>query len=201
MTGLPRRFYARPPTIVAPELLGHVLVRALPTGERLRVRIVETEAYEQDDPASHAFRGITARNEVMFGPAGHLYVYFTYGMHHCMNVVTGLKGEGSAVLLRAAQPIDGLETMGRARGTFLNRYLCPGPARLTQALGVDRSLNGSDLVAGDDVWIERGSGPARRAVLSGPRIGIRMGVDTPWRFWLDEPWVSANRPVAASSRS
>jgi DNA-3-methyladenine glycosylase len=116
MTCIPRRFYARPATIVAPELLGHILVRALPTGERLRVRIVETEAYEQDDPASHAFRGITARNRVMFGTAGHLYVYFTYGMHHCMNVVTGRKGEGSAVLLRAAQPIDGLEVMGRGRG-------------------------------------------------------------------------------------
>jgi DNA-3-methyladenine glycosylase len=201
MTGLPRRFYARPATIVAPELLGRILVRALPTGERLRARIVETEAYEQDDPASHAFRGLTTRNGVMFGPAGHLYVYFTYGMHHCMNVVTGREGEGTAVLLRAAQPIDGLEVMRRARGTDRIRDLCRGPARLAQALGVDRALDGSDLVAGDDVWIERGSGPGGLEVRSGTRIGIRTGVDTPWRFWLDEPWVSASRRVPASSRS
>jgi DNA-3-methyladenine glycosylase len=201
MTRLPRRFYARPATIVAPELLGRILVRALPTGERLQARIVETEAYEQDDPASHAFRGMTARNGVMFGPAGHLYVYFTYGMHHCMNVVTGREGEGAAVLLRAAQPIDGLEVMGRARGTDRIRDLCRGPARLAQALGVDRSLDGSDLVAGDDVWIEGGSGPGGLEVRSGTRIGIRAGVDTPWRFWLDEPWVSASRRVPASSRS
>jgi DNA-3-methyladenine glycosylase len=137
----------------------------------------------------------------MFGPAGHLYVYFTYGMHHCMNVVTGREGEGTAVLLRAAQPIDGLEVMRRARGTDRIRDLCRGPARLAQALGVDRALDGSDLVAGDDVWIERGSGPGGLEVRSGTRIGIRTGVDTPWRFWLDEPWVSASRRVPASSRS
>jgi DNA-3-methyladenine glycosylase len=200
MTRLPRRFFARPSTTVAPELLGQVLARRLPRGEILRARIVETEAYEEDDPASHAFRGRTPRNGVMFGPAGHLYVYFTYGMHHCMNVVTRREGEGSAVLLRAAEPIDGLAAMERARGTDRVRDLCRGPARLAQAFAVDRSLDGGDLVGGDEVWIERGAVSDGAVVRSGPRVGIRVGTDRPWRYWWEGPWVSVSRP-AASARS
>jgi DNA-3-methyladenine glycosylase len=199
MTRLPRRFFARAAPLVAPELLGHVLVRRLPTGEELRARLVETEAYEQDDPASHAFRGMTPRNAVMFGPAGHLYVYFTYGMHHCMNVVTGPVGEGCAVLLRAAQPIEGMDVMGRGRGTDRIRDLCRGPARLARAFGVDRSFNGIDLVRGDALWIERGSGADPEEVRSGPRVGIKVGLERPWRFWVDEPWVSVTRRAKASS--
>jgi DNA-3-methyladenine glycosylase len=199
MTRLPRRFFARAAPLVAPELLGRVLARRLPTGEELRARIVETEAYEQDDPASHAFRGKTARNAVMFGPAGHLYVYFTYGMHHCMNVVTGRVGEGCAVLLRAAQPIEGMPVMRRGRGTDRIRDLCRGPARLAQAFGVDRSFDGSDLIDGSAIWVEPGSGADKGQVRTGARVGIRMGIERPWRFWLDEPWVSATRPVRGSS--
>jgi DNA-3-methyladenine glycosylase len=199
MTRLTRPFFARASTVVAPDLLGHVLVRRLPSGELLRARIVETEAYEQDDPASHAFRGPTARNRVMFGPSGHLYVYFTYGMHHCMNVVTRGVGEGSAVLLRAAEPLGGVSTMARARGTDRIRDLCRGPARLAQALSVDRSMDGTDLIRGGVMWVERGAGAADGTVRSGVRIGIRVGMDRPWRFWVDGPWVSASPRASVRS--
>jgi DNA-3-methyladenine glycosylase len=195
-----RAFFARASTAVAPELLGDILVRRLADGTALRARIVETEAYDRDDPASHTFRGMTARNAVMFGPAGHLYVYFTYGMHYCMNVVTERVGHGSAVLLRAAEPIEGLEAMRRDRGTDRIRDLCRGPARLAQAFGIDRSFDGVDLVRGSDVWIERGPPIDPGDVRTGPRIGIRVGVDRPWRFWLDEPWVSASRSPASARR-
>lgn len=179
---LPRRFYARPVTEVAPDLLGRIVVRRLRDGTRLAARVVECEAYRPDDPASHSFRGPTPRNRVMFGPAGHLYVYFVYGMHHCMNVVTGPPGEGSAVLLRAAEPIDGLDEMRRRRGRGTLGELCAGPGRLCEALGIDRSLDGADLVRGNDIWITAGERVAAERVCSGPRVGIRVGVDHPWRF-------------------
>jgi DNA-3-methyladenine glycosylase len=200
VTRLSRAFFTRASTAVAPDLLGQVLARRLVDGTVLRARIVETEAYDRDDPASHSFRGMTARNAVMFGPAGHLYVYFTYGMHHCMNVVTDRVGHGSAVLLRAAEPLAGIEAMGRARGTDRVRDLCRGPARLAQAFGVDRSFDGVDLVRGNDVWIERGPRVDPVDVRTGPRVGIRVGVDRPWRFWLDERWVSASRSPASARR-
>ena len=179
---------------MAPDLLGRLLVRRVDGGETLVARIVETEAYQQDDPASHSFRGSTARNEVMFGPAGFLYVYFTYGMHFCMNVVTGRNGEGSAVLFRAAEPLDGLETMAARRGTEEPRLLCSGPARLTEALGVSRDMNGEDLVAGGNLWIAPGRRVPPGRVTVGPRVGISVGVDAPWRFSETEsPWVSRGR--------
>ena len=162
---LPRSFFARPSTVVAPELLGRVLVRVLPDGTRLAARLVEVEAYEQGDPASHSYRGRpTPRTEVMFGPPGRLYVYFTYGMHFCSNVVTGPNGCGSAVLLRAAEPLDGLEAMAANRGTDGLRLLCSGPARLTQAFGIGRDDNGADLVKDPRLSLLAGSpaGPARR---------------------------------------
>jgi len=191
---LPRRFFARPSTEVAPDLLGQVLVRVLPDGTRLAARIAETEAYEEGDPASHSYRGRTPRTEAMFGPPGHLYVYFTYGMHFCMNVVTGRDGEGSAVLLRAAEPLAGLEEMARRRGTTDPRLLCSGPARLCQAFGVDRSLDGIDLVGGGEMWIERAPRPAGQ-VVRGPRVGIRAAVERPWRFHLEgERFLSRARP-------
>jgi DNA-3-methyladenine glycosylase len=200
VTRLSRAFFTRASTAVALDLLGQVLARRLVDGTALRARIVETEAYDRDDPASHSFRGMTARNAVMFGPPGHLYVYFTYGMHHCMNVVTDRVGHGSAVLLRAAEPLAGIEAMGRARGTDRVRDLCRGPARLAQAFGVDRSFDGVDLVRGNDVWIERGPRADPVDVRTGPRVGIRVGVDRPWRFWLDERWVSASRSPASARR-
>jgi DNA-3-methyladenine glycosylase len=192
---LPRGFFARPSVEVAPDLLGRVLVRRLPGGEEVRARLVETEAYRQDDPASHSFRGRTPRTAVMFGPPGHLYVYFTYGMHHCMNVVTGVEGEGSAVLLRAAEPLGGLDAMARRRGTDRALALCSGPAKLAEALGVDRSFDGVDVVESDLIWLEPGAPIAPDRLRVGPRIGIRHGVAEPWRFTeAGSPWVSRGRP-------
>jgi DNA-3-methyladenine glycosylase len=189
---LPRAFYARPATEVAPALLGQVLVRALPDGTRAVARIVEVEAYEPDDPASHAFRGRTPRNAAMFGPPGHLYVYFTYGMHFCMNAVTGRSGEGSAVLLRAGEPLDGVEGMRARRGRDPILDLCSGPGRLTQALDVGRPDDGADLVNGDRVWVERGSSSER--IGSGIRVGVHETTRS-WRYWLEgNVFVSRGRP-------
>jgi DNA-3-methyladenine glycosylase len=187
-----RAFFARPSIEVAPELLGLILVREPPSGPRLAARIVEVEAYAPDDPASHAFRGRTARNAVMFGRPGHLYVYFTYGMHFCMNVVTGREGEGSAVLLRAAEPLEGIEEMRQRRGRSGLRELCSGPAKVCQAFGVDRRMDGLDLVRGSEMWLSAGEPVS--AVRSGPRVGIRVGLDRPWRFQAaDDPFVSRAR--------
>ncbi len=194
---LPRAFFARPSLEVAPDLLGRVLVRRLPDGGRLAARIVETEAYREDDPASHSYRGRTARTEVMFGPPGRLYVYFTYGMHFCMNVVTGGDGEGSAVLLRAGQPLLGVEAMAERRGTPDVRRLCAGPARWTQAFEIDRSLDGADLVTGRDVWLLAGEPVPRGRIRVTTRVGVRVGVERPWRFLVDaDPFVSPARPSA-----
>src|SRR5205823_1020186 len=140
---------------VAHDLLGRLLVRA-GSGGPLVGRIVECEAYQEDDPASHSFRGRTQRTEVMFGPPGHLYVYFTYGMHFCMNVVTGRDGEGSAVLLRAVEPMHGLDVMRARRGVDDPHRLCAGPARLAEAFAVARAENGQDLVEGSDLFVAPG---------------------------------------------
>ena len=189
---LSRSFYARAADEVAPDLLGQVLVRIFPDGSRASVRIVEVEAYGPDDPASHAFRGETPRNAVMFGPPGHLYVYFTYGMHHCMNVVTGRAAEGSAVLLRAAEPLEGEEEMVGRRGREGRLDLCSGPGRLAQALAVDRRDDGIDLVAGDGLWLEGASRVEPVAV--GNRVGVHE-TSRHWRYWLDgSPFVSRGRP-------
>lgn len=178
---------------MAPDLLGQTLVRIVPSGARLAVRIVETEAYEQDDPASHAFRGITPRNEVMFGRAGHLYVYFVYGMHWCANVVTGQDGEGSAVLLRAGEPLEGVAEMERNRHGRLP--LTAGPARLAQALSMTGADNGLDLTAGNRCWFEGGPGGSTN-ISSGPRIGMHVAAEVPWRFWeRGNPFVSGSRAL------
>ncbi len=179
---LPREFYSRPALEVARDLLGHVLVRTLPDGTRLSGRIVEAEAYRQDDPASHSFRGRTRRTDVMFGRPGLLYVYFTYGMHFCMNVVAGQDGEGCAALLRAAEPLEGLDVMAERRGTVNPRLLCAGPGRLCQAFGVDRAQNGTDLVTGTELRIERGSPVPDHEVTAGPRVGVNVAMEQPWRF-------------------
>jgi len=193
---LTRAFYARPSTEVAPDLLGRWLIRREPDGTRLVVRLVETEAYEEGDPASHSFRGPTPRNEVMFGRPGHLYVYFTYGMHFCMNVVTGAPGRGSAVLLRAAEPIEGLDVMARRRQTREPRQLCSGPARLCEALEVERRENGADLVRGSDLWLLEGDPPSLRSIDRTTRVGIRAGTERRWRFVIrGDPFVSRGRPA------
>lgn len=179
---LPRRFYARDPLDVAPDLIGVVVEHAGRRG-----RIVEVEAYcGADDPASHAYRGPTPRTSVMFGPPGHLYVYFSYGMHWCANVVCGPEGIAGAVLLRAAAPEHGVEAMRRARPRArTDRDLASGPARLCQAMGIDGRHDGADLV-GDDrgVVLATDGWPGARPVATSPRIGISRAVDRPWRWYV-----------------
>lgn len=193
---LPRSFFARPSIVVAPELLGRVLVRVLPDGTRLAARLVEVEAYEQGDPASHSYRGrATRRTEVMFGAPGRLYVYFTYGMHFCSNVVTGPDGYGSAVLLRAAEPLEGFEAMAANRGTDRVRLLCSGPARLTQALAIGRDDNGADLVKDPGLFLLAGSPIRPRTVARSTRVGVNVGVERRWRFFeRGSAFVSPGRP-------
>jgi DNA-3-methyladenine glycosylase len=193
---LPRAFFARPSTQVAPDLLGRILVRDLPDGSRLAARLVEVEAYEQGDPASHSFKGVpTSRTEVMFGPPGRLYVYFTYGQHFCSNVVTGEDGVGSAVLLRAAEPLEGLERMGASRRTDAVGLLCSGPARLTQAFGIGRPENGTDLVRDPSLFLASGAPVARRAIGRSTRVGVNVGIDRRWRFFeRGSPFLSPGRP-------
>ena len=192
---LRRSFYARDPLVVAPDLLNKVLVHGGRAG-----RIVEVEAYRgQDDPASHAFRGPTPRTEVMFGPPGHLYVYFTYGMHHCANVVCGPDGTASAVLLRAGEVVEGLDLARERRGSHPDRDLARGPARLCSALGLDLRHNGLDLTDGALVL---GPPVGVSQVSTGPRVGLRQAPDHPWRFWLtDEPTVSRYVPAKARRRT
>ena len=183
-TPLPRRFYARPVLVVARALLGRVLVHDGPGG-RTSGRIVEVEAYRgADDPASHAFRGETARNRVMFGPPGHAYVYFTYGMHYCVNLVTGPAGSAGAVLIRALEPLEGIALMRRRRGVSELERLARGPGCVTRALGLDRRHDGLDLTRGPLVVEPGPGGRGGYPVARGPRIGIRVAVDRPWRFWL-----------------
>lgn len=183
---------------VAPDLLGHILVRRIGRA-RLAVRIVETEAYEPGDAASHAFRGKTARNAAMFGPPGRLYVYFSYGNHWMMNVVTGEAGEGSAVLLRAAEPLEGLDVMAAARGRDRPDDLCSGPGKLAQAMRIDRAHDGQDLVEGRHVWLEVGDRPDPADIATSTRVGIRVGLDEAWRFYLARNrFVSRARPARPS---
>ena len=200
---LTRAFFARPVLQVAPELLGCTVSHAGVT-----VRLTEVEAYDgSNDPGSHAFRGLTPRTRVMFGQPGGLYVYFTYGMHFCANLVCGPVGAASAVLLRAGEVVEGTEVAGaRARrGGVLDRDLARGPARLSTALALGRDQNGIDTVATDSPVVVREAspgpcaGPGGAVVASGPRVGVSgPGGDAtayPWRFWLEgEPTVSAYRP-------
>ena len=185
-------FYARGALEVAPELLNKVLVA--PDGRA--GRIVEVEAYRgADDPGSHGFRGPTKRNATMFGPPGHLYVYFTYGMHWCANVVAETDGVAAAVLLRALTPLEGVDAMYGARGpgrSKRDRDLCSGPAKLTQALGIDGALDGANLVTADrGVTIVDDGRPPPPAPAVTTRIGLTSGADLPWRLHVpDVPDVS-----------
>jgi len=179
---LQRSFYARDPRVVAPELLNKVLRR-----DGLAARIVEVEAYAgADDPGSHAFRGQTRRNRTMFDAPGLLYVYFIYGMHWCANAVCGRVGEGGAVLLRAAEPLEGLEVMRAARpAARRDRDLCSGPAKLCQAFGLDGAFDGADLVTGDSgvVIVDDGVPPPANHGQA-TRIGLSTGREHPWRWYV-----------------
>ncbi|HLR94606.1 MAG TPA: DNA-3-methyladenine glycosylase [Jiangellaceae bacterium] len=184
---------------IAPQLLGCVLWHESPEG-RVAVRLTEVEAYlGAEDPGSHAYRGRTARNAVMFGSAGHIYVYFTYGMHWCANVVCGLDGVASAVLMRAGDVVAGLElARSRRPAARRDRDLARGPARLTTALGLRGEHNGADLCTeasspGSPILVPGDEHEAQ--VNSGPRVGLRQAADEPWRFWLDgASSVSTYRP-------
>jgi DNA-3-methyladenine glycosylase len=182
----------RPALEVAPLLLGAVVRR-----DGVAVRLTEVEAYMgQDDPGSHAGRGSTPRSEVMFGPSGRLYVYFTYGMHHCANVVCGPEGTASAVLLRAGEVVEGIDEARKRRGTTVDRELARGPARLCSALGIRLLDNRTDLTEGPTTLTL--SDPVDpEQVSTGPRVGLRLAADRPWRFWIiGEPTVSTYRPAA-----
>ncbi|GAB3961910.1 DNA-3-methyladenine glycosylase [Streptomyces sparsus] len=187
---MPRTFFARPVLEVAPDLLGRVLVRATDDGP-LALRLTEVEAYAgARDPGSHAFRGRTARNAVMFGPPGHAYVYFTYGMWHCLNLVCETQGTAAGVLLRAGEVLSGHETARPRRLTARrDSELARGPARLATALGVDRHLNGTDVCSGSadaPLQVLAGEPTAPDRFRSGPRTGVGgEGAHQPWRFWID----------------
>jgi DNA-3-methyladenine glycosylase len=197
-TPLPREFFDRPVLEVAPDLLGRILVRTTPDGP-IAVRLTEVEAYDgPNDPGSHAYRGRSARNDVMFGPPGHVYVYFTYGMWFCMNLVCGPEGRASAVLLRAGEVVEGAEHARKRRLSARNdKELAKGPARLATALGVDRALDGTDACASGETPLRMltGRAVASDQVRNGPRTGVAgEGGVRPWRFWVaDDPTVSPYR--------
>jgi DNA-3-methyladenine glycosylase len=204
---LSRQFFDRPVLPVAPALLGCVLVHETGDGV-VAVQLAEVEAYRGEaDPASHAFRGKTARNAVMFGEPGHAYVYFTYGMHFCVNLVCQPAGEAGAVLLRAGRVVEGADLAAARRGgrPVAERELARGPARLCQALGVSRAQNGADVC--DPRGQLRILAPAgftglpAALVRSGPRVGVRLGSEDEWRFWVaGDPVVSPYRPYVARRR-
>lgn len=173
---------AVPAADAARRLLGCVLEREL-DGKIVRVKIVETEAYDQTDAASHSYKGRTPRTDIMFGPAGFLYVYFTYGMHYCCNIVTGHDGEGAAVLIRAVEPLEGLDALQQRRPGRSGVELTNGPAKLCQALAIDKRMNGHDLTESPLTLRLRLPLPAS-AVQVTPRIGISQAKDVPWRFYI-----------------
>jgi DNA-3-methyladenine glycosylase len=195
-------FYDRSSVEVARDLLGKTLWRRTEAGLTAGI-IVETEAYDgANDPASHAWRGQTQRNAVMFGPPGRAYVYFTYGMHNCLNAVTGPAGQASAVLLRAIQPIVGLELMRERRGAhILDRNLARGPGLLCQALGITTADNATDL-AGAALWISASTTDTLDLLIAAtPRIGITRAAERPWRFVACDSRYVSGRPVPLRDRN
>jgi DNA-3-methyladenine glycosylase len=208
---LPGEFFAVHSLEVAPRLLGCVLEHETADG-LVAVRLTEVEAYEgAADPASHSYRGRTARNGVMFGGPGYAYVYFTYGMHWCVNIVCLPPGTASAVLIRAGQVVSGVplatsrRSAGRVRpSSVAERELARGPARLCQALGIDRAQNGLDVCSAESALRIRAAAPGGRPaeISQGPRVGISKAADWPWRFWVTgDPTVSVYRPAVPRVRA
>jgi DNA-3-methyladenine glycosylase len=199
-----RTFFDRPVLQVAPNLLGATFEHQTADG-LVTLRLTEVEAYDgPNDPGSHAYRGLTRRNAVMFGEPGHAYVYFTYGMHWCVNLVCGPEGTPSAVLLRAGEVLAG-EELARTRRAAAksSRDLARGPARLAQALGIDKACDGLDVCdGGSPLRFTPGPPVPKRLIKRGPRVGLAQAADRPWRFWLDgEPTVSVYRPHVPKKRS
>ena len=194
-TSVPPSFFARSALDVARDLIGCTFLFDGDGG-----RIVETEAYRQDDPCCHGFRGKTARNAVLFGPPGHLYVYFTYGMHFCANVVCEEDGVAAGVLLRALEPDSGVEAMRARRGASEPRLLASGPARLAQALGIGREHNGLPVWRPPLAILPRPTGAPAPRIVTTARIGVRGGDQKPWRF-VDAGSRHLSRPLPRAQRA
>jgi len=195
---LPQSFYDRSVHEVARELVGCVVRHGETAG-----RIVETESYHMEEPACHAFAGVTERTRTLYGEPGHAYVYFSYGVHSLLNAVAEPEGVGAAVLIRALEPVDGIEVMRARRGLERAEELCSGPGKLTQALDIGLSLNGSSLVDGPIELLTREPGAREPRVVVGERVGITKAVELPWRFCdadsrhVSRPWPAAMRARAA----
>jgi DNA-3-methyladenine glycosylase len=192
-------FYARSVHEVARELIGCVVRHGETAG-----RIVETESYHMEEPACHAFAGVTERTRTLYGEPGRAYVYFSYGVHALLNAVAEAEGVGAAVLIRALEPVDGVELMRQRRGLERAEDLCSGPGKLTQALGIGLSLNGSSLLDGPIEFLAREPGIRTPRVVAGERIGITKAVELPWRFCdagsehVSRPWPAAMRAARAA---
>jgi DNA-3-methyladenine glycosylase len=196
---LAKDFYARSVHEVARELIGCVVRHGETAG-----RIVETESYHMEEPACHAFAGVTERTRTLYGEPGRAYVYFSYGVHSLLNAVAEEEGVGAAVLIRALEPVDGVELMRQRRGLERVEDLCSGPGKLTQALGIGLSLNGTSLVDGPIELLTREPGSRAPRVVAGERIGITKAIELPWRFCdadsphVSRPWPSAMRAPRAA---
>jgi DNA-3-methyladenine glycosylase len=194
---LDRDFYARSVHDVARDLIGCVVRHGETAG-----RIVETESYHMEEPACHAYAGVTERTSTLFGPPGDAYVYFSYGIHSLLNAVAEGEGVGAAVLIRALEPVDGIEVMRARRRTARDEGLCNGPGKLTQALDIGLSLNGTSLIEGPIEILAREPGSREPRVVIGERIGITKAADLPWRFCdadsrhVSRPWPAAMRRAA-----
>ena len=194
---LPPRFYERSVHEVARDLIGCVVRHGETAG-----RIVETESYHMEEPACHAFAGVTERTRTLYGEPGRAYVYFSYGIHSLLNAVAEPEGVGAAVLIRALEPVDGIEVMRARRGLERTEELCSGPGKLTQALDVGLSLNGSSLADGPIELLTREPGAREPRVVTGERVGITKAVELPWRFCdADSVHVSKPRPAAMRARA
>jgi DNA-3-methyladenine glycosylase len=192
---LGRDFYARSVHYVARDLVGCVVRHGETAG-----RIAETESYHMEEPACHAYAGVTTRTRTLYGPPGNAYVYFSYGIHSLLNAVAEEEGVGAAVLIRALEPVDGIEVMRARRGVAREEELCNGPGKLTQALGIGLSLNGTSLADGPIEILRRESGAREPRIVMGERIGISKAADLPWRF-CDADSRHVSRPWPAAMRS